>query len=569
MGYEGRFSSKNKQASSNVDELIASRNVENEAYEARKAAALAKIAAKKAAAAEASKKSAPAQDASVAPKQTSVEAPKQEIGIPAEETPAPVKKAPKKEAVPAENTPAKKKTSKKKKKKKKANRTITAIFYTVYFLIIIGFFGGMFFVNNWINNWLLEYEAAQPTASCNEVFTKLFADPDWATLYKMAGVEDGKFDGADSYAAYMKAKVGDTELTYAETSAGLSQGHKYLVKLGDETIGYFMLEDQKESVTDIPNWQLSELHMNVTRNHQVAILCLEGHKVTVNGITLDESYVTRISTTMAEKYLPAGTSGVSMQTYQVSGLMTEPEIIVTDANGNISTITYNPETAVYEEQTAVNTIGDEERERAQKTAETYGLYMIKEANYSGLAKYFDANSQIFKTITSMQLWMQKHYGFTFANQEVSEYCRYSDDLFSAKTSLSLNVKRSDGSVKEYTVDSTFFFKKYNSGWKCYDMTNVDVQQPISTVRLTFMSDGTVLDTDFYEEDTTTLTPPAISAPEGQVFSGWVKESYENGVKTLTLVFTPDEAGNVTIPEGTKLEPMVLYPLFENAEGAVG
>lgn len=561
MGYEGRFSSKNKEAASNIDELITSRNTEAEAAEARKAAALAKIAAKKAAA-EASK-AAPKDMPAAEP----VEAPKQEA--PLEETPAPVKKVPKKDAAPAEKTGAKKKSAKKKKKKKKANRTITAIFYTVYFLIIIAFFAGMFFVNNWINNWLLDYEAAQPTATCNEVFTRLFADPDWATLYKMVGAEDGKFDGAESYAAYMEAKVGSSELTFAETSAGLSQGHKYLVKLGDETIGYFMLEDQKESVTDIPNWQLSDLSLNITRNHQVQIQCLDGHKVSVNGITLDDSYVTRISTTMAEKYLPAGTKGVRMQTYLVDGLMTEPEIMVTDENGNISTITYNAETGVYEEQTAVNTMGEEERERAQKTAETYGLYMIKEANYSGLAKYFDANSQIFKTITGMQLWMQKHYGFTFANQEVSDYCRYSDDLFSAKASLSLNVKRSDGSTKEYTVDSTFFFKKYNSGWKCYDMTNVDVQQPISTVRLTFMSDDTVLSTDFYEEDITSLTAPSISAPAGKVFSGWVKETYENGVKTLTLVFTPDENGNVTIPEGTILEPMVLYPLFENVEGAVG
>jgi len=565
MSYEGRFSSNHKQSSSNVDELLASRKAEAEASEARKAAALAKIAAKKAA------KDTPRQD--IPAEQPPVhevpaeEAPKQ---APAEaEIPTPVKKAPKKEAVSGGNAPTKKKSTKKKKKKKKANRTVTAIFYTVYFLIIIAFFGGMYFVNNWINNWLLDYEAAQPTATCNEVFTRLFADPDWATIYKMAGAEDGKFDGAEEYASYMEAKAGSQELTYAETSAGLSQGHKYLVKLGDETIGYFMLEDQKESVTDIPNWQLSQLHIDVTRTEQVTIQCLEGHKVTVNGVPLDESYVTRISTTMAQKYLPAGTSGVSMQTYQVDGLMTTPEIVVTDENGNVSTLNYNAETDVYEEQTSVNTMGEEERERAQKTAETYGLYMIKEANYSGLAKYFDANSQIFKTITSMQLWMQKHYGYTFEGQEVSEYCRYSDDLFSAKASLSLNVKRSDGSVKEYTVDSTFFFKKYSSGWKCYDMTNVDVQQPISTVRLTFMSDGTVLDTDFYEEDITTLTPPVISAPEGQVFSGWVKETYENGVKTLTLVFTPDEAGNVTIPEGTKLEPMVLYPLFETVEGAVG
>ena len=59
----------------------------------------------------------------------------------------------------------------------------------------------------------------------------------------------------------------------------------------------------------------------------------------------------------------------------------------------------------------------------------------------------------------------------------------------------------------------------------------------------------------------------LSAPEGKVFSGWYKESTVDGRKELTIVFTPDENGKVVIPEGTTLEPMTLYPLFEDASEA--
>ena len=59
--------------------------------------------------------------------------------------------------------------------------------------------------------------------------------------------------------------------------------------------------------------------------------------------------------------------------------------------------------------------------------------------------------------------------------------------------------------------------------------------------------------------------PLLSVPAGKVFSGWMKETVSaNGSKTMSLVFVPDENGVVTIPSGTTLEPMVLYPLFENA-----
>lgn len=473
-----------------------------------------------------------------------------------------------KQEVYKEEAPAKKASKKSsKKKKKKANPTVTVIFYTCYFLLIIGFFGAMYFVTEWLDGWLVDYEASQPTAKCEEVFTRLFADPDWAAIYQSAGLEDTEFEGADAYAAYMAKKLEGNELTYAETSAGLTGGHKYLVKLGDETIGYFTLTDQSENLTDLPDWQLGEVSMNVTREESVLIRSQEGHTVTVNGVALDDSYTIEISSTLAEEYLPAGTTGLRMCLQQVEGLMAEPEIAVTDENGNASTVVYNAETGIYEEQTSATSIGPEEKERAQVTAETYGLYMIAKANSTSLAKYFDTSSQIYKTITKMELWMQSNKGYEFANQTVSEYCSYGDELFSARVSLSMNVTRSNDTVKEYTVDSTFFFEKQNGTWKCFDMTNVDIQEAVSTVRITFKNGDTVLDSRFYASDASEVSAPVLTAPEGKVLAGWYRVTVQdNGEKSYDLVFTPDENGGVSIPAGTTLEPMTLYPWFDDANG---
>ena len=62
-----------------------------------------------------------------------------------------------------------------------------------------------------------------------------------------------------------------------------------------------------------------------------------------------------------------------------------------------------------------------------------------------------------------------------------------------------------------------------------------------------------------------LTTQVLPIPEGKVFSGWVKETVgEDGKTTLTVMFTPDENGVVYLSEDTRLEPMVLYALFESA-----
>ena len=83
-----------------------------------------------------------------------------------------------------------------------------------------------------------------------------------------------------------------------------------------------------------------------------------------------------------------------------------------------------------------------------------------------------------------------------------------------------------------------------------------------------MDGENVLTTGFYDTDARDLTAPVLSAPEGKVFKGWVRKSVDdNGRTTLTVVFQPDENGHVSIPDGTTLEPMTLYALFEDASAA--
>ncbi len=550
--YQGKFDAKRKKGSVDPMELLAQRNAAPK-KEAPKKAAPAKptpdqeelLTRKKAAA------TAEALSRKSAPRQTS-----------AAENEVTARKTTGKQAAPIPEAP-----------RKKGPRTGGVIFYTFYFMFILLFFVAVYLGLQWLQSWLVDYEAAQPTAKSQQVFEQLFTDPDWGALYDAAAEEDTSYEGKDTFVAYMESKVGTTPMTYMETSAGLSRDKKYIVKLGEEKIASFTLVDKTQTgeglneIAAIPEWDLGSIELFYAREQSYLIQNLEGHTVYVNGVALDESFIIQKATTVATKYLPRPVAGVTLCTEQISGLLTVPTVTIQDENGSEMEVTYDAATRTFTERTEANTISSEEEQVVINAAKTYGLYMIEKASRAQVAKYFDTSSDAYTAIIGSKFGnFQDNSGYEFANETVSEYCRYADDLFSARVTLSLNVTRTDGSIKEFAIDSTLFFEKQSTGnWLAFEMTSVNVQEPVGEVRLTFMDGEEEVSSKFYDTNSTELTVPMVSAPEGKVFTGWVRENVEeDGTTTLTVVFTPDASGYVSIPSGTTLEPMTLHALFEDA-----
>ena len=453
-------------------------------------------------------------------------------------------------------------------KHRKGPRLGGVIFYTLYFMCILVFFVATFFGLQWLQGWLADYQAAQPTTKSQEVFDQLFSHPDWGALYDAAGIEDTPYEGKEQFVAYMENKVGDSQLTFKETSAGLSGDKKYFVLLGDEKIASFTLSGQTAAITDIPDWELGGVELFFDRSETFYIQNVDGHTVEVNGVPLDDSHVIQIATTAAAERLPIGVTGTSTCTQEISDLMAVPTVTIFDKSGKSMEVSYDAETHTFTEQTEANTISDSEREAALNAAKTNCLFMIEKASKADIAKYFDTSSDVYSVIVNLgNLWVQDNNGYRFTKEEVSDYARYSDDLFSAHVVLNLNVTRKDGTTKDFGYDQTLFFRKQDTGkWLVYDATNADVNAPVGKVRLTFMNGDTVLSSEFVKTDATELDTPLVSAPEGKVFIGWYRiDKYDNGT-TYTMVFDPDENGHVTIPNGTTLEPMTLYALFETPSG---
>ena len=461
------------------------------------------------------------------------------------------------------------------KQQRKGPRLGGMIFYTFYFLLIFVFFIGVFVTLNWLNGWLKDYEAAQPTVKCQQVFDQLFGNPDWAQLYRLAGDPTGtgtnkydtQFEGVNEYVTYMNNKVAGQELNYVETSAGIGTKKKYIVRLGSEKVATFTLNGytEEQKITAIPDWQLDGVEIFVNRQESIKIRKLENHVAYVNNQPLDDSYTIQIASTKADENLsPENRIRTSIQ--EVSGLLTTPELLVYDQTGAPIEVLYNPDSGMFEEQTDAIAMTEEERSAVFGALEAYAGFMINASgSRAAVAKYFDGSSSTYNDIIKMngELWMNSDRGHEFRNEEILGYTKHSDTLFSVRASMVMHVVNKDNTEKDFNVTQSMYFTNKNGKWVCTEMTNEDITAPVGEVRLTFCdSAGNVLSSEFHATDAQMLIAPIVEAPAGKVFSGWCTvETNDQGQKTWNLMFQPDETGTVSFSSEYTLTPMVLYPLF--------
>lgn len=455
-----------------------------------------------------------------------------------------------------------------KKRKLARNRRI---FYSIYFACIVLIISAFIFLMTPLHNWLVKFEASQPDAQCQQVYDLLFADPDWGVLYDLAGLEATEFEGKDEFIHYMTVKTANAtnpELTYSETSAGLSGDHKYLVYLDDEKIGSFMLNDVTPEGAEYNQWQLGKVELFFTRQQSTTVERLPGCTVLINGVALNEDYTVRTVFTKAEEYLPEGVHGYYREYQYIDGLLVHPATVeVVNASGETLPLIFDMDNNIYklDIEESNNMTADEEK-IVLDAAKANALYAIRAITAGELRKHFDPDTQIYKDICNTPTFIQSYssYQFNESVSSVTDFYRYSEDLFCARVTLQLDITRKDGTIKSLEMNTTYFMTRNAVGtYMVTNITNVELQQIIEQVRLSFEVDGTLMETRFVEISAQTVAVPRPIAPEGKVFKGWAMQTVaENGQITRTIVFVPGEGGIAQVPTDIALEPMTLYAVFE-------
>ncbi len=438
------------------------------------------------------------------------------------------------------------------------------IFWTCFFGFTFLFYLATYIGLGMLQGWLVNFEQAQPTAKSAEVFEAHFRSPDWEALYDLAGLESSNFEDKADFCAYMEAQVAGQELTMLETSTGLSQDKKYLIRLGEETISTFTLVDNAPEGSRVPDWQLGKIELLPKGSLSFRIRLEKGAVAYVNGVALGEDQAIMTAKLPLGSHVPTFAQVPELVVLRAEGLLTTPTVTIRGADGEEAQVRFEEETGTFLQADIAEELPQDRRELSMNALKAYVVYMATKGGGNNLAKYFDTASQTYKDLTSTDRRWTQEGQVGYSNETVEGYHSYGDDLFSVWAGLDLNITRPDGSVKTTRVEQTLFFTPNAKGsWVCYDMTSENLSLWETRVKLTFTQEGQELLSGYFLADGSDLTCPIVSAPEGKTFTGWVITTQDAaGNPVLKLMLTPDESGNVTLPAGATLEPMVLEPLFE-------
>lgn len=443
-------------------------------------------------------------------------------------------------------------------------------FYVILFLGIGLSLLGMKGKTNSLTVQLRNYEKLQPDAVSQQIFSQVFSSPNWAAIYDNTKVELNKFENKDAFVQFMNERVGAGPLTFQRGKDPEDGRLLYYILLNKDKVASFYLKNSSSNPQD-PKWQLDGMEVYFQAEDSYHIFASSDHIVKVNGVQLDDRYLLQRTGMKLTEDLGDLSKNVKLPgtcLYEVSNLLVKPQVTIEDQNGLQMEVSYDEETCTFSETVAAVSAPVEAKNLALNAVKTYCEFMIKKATRADLSKYFNPETDTYKAITASDLtWIQKESGHSTANEKIKDYVQLNNDHFSIRVSLTWQLERKDGSIKESPVDVTLVFGKEESGkWRCQRMTGVDFVESFHTVRVRFMHEETVISSLLVSSSDKTIQCPTVGIPEGRKLAGWVTVMQdENGHDYYQRVLEPDESGLCKVPDGLFEKPLDLYPVHVKAK----
>lgn len=243
--------------------------------------------------------------------------------------------------VPAAEKPKSEKPKKKGKKKHKKKKKSGAWFIVGLFLYAMVFLAGTYFGLKFLWGYLEAYEASRPantvTAYMDQLTKEYIVDQCQSVFENV----DHNLQPEEACRQLLMDEL-KQGIRYAKRSKECTDTRQvYVIKAGSTVVGQFAIEANEPDQYGFTTWKLAEesFDMSFITGTTKSITVPDCCTVTVNGVKLDESYITqdKIPYEQIKEYYKDYDLPCKV-TYQAGPLLGDFEMVVTDEDGTVLTI---------------------------------------------------------------------------------------------------------------------------------------------------------------------------------------------------------------------------------------
>ncbi len=328
---------------------------------------------------------------------------------------------------------------------------IHSTFYKIYFSFLAVFFVLLFAGAIALNVWLGEYNKGIPETVSEQFFTDNFLNLNVDNIILMSGITANEFETEDDLKAHLADLFSKDILTYTSISTGVNDtAKKYIVKSGEYKIASFTLKaDEKNDYYP----DTLELHLPHTALSEYKIL--NTSTLSINGVPVSQEYISSSENHSSADFLPDNVTAPQWVTYSIPGLTKNPEVTVTDRNGN------NPQLIDVDGVLCEDIVYDEPEsevvDRLVLAAKQYAICMQNDASKASVAKYLKKGTDLYSSFMSAEnMFVWNHSGYSFENEKVSEFFRYDENTVSCRISFTHCLHKAGYEDYKDHTDITYF-----------------------------------------------------------------------------------------------------------------
>ena len=374
-------------------------------------------------------------------------------------------------------------SKKKKGKKKLSGFTKFIIIYAaaLAFILIVGSIIFYIFLNM--------LEKSQPYNTAEEITAQFNSGSESLTEYLLENSDTAVSLEPDieTVIEYYVESIGADENTfsYVESSAYVEDAPAYNITLDGETIAEITLTYESKKMFGLKNWQLSSVNIAdyITGTLEYDVTVPAGSVVCVNGITLDDTYLTDEDET--PEILANVTEYIetvpSYDTYHITGLVNEPELTAEDPDGNALALSLSDDTYFGYTETSQEFI-DSVSDRVESAIRSWGTYFINKS-YT-LSSYMLSGTEWYVYIFGSDEVDPIYVGFYGSSKIASydftvltaeNYIQYTDDCFTVDVSyeMELTFNTSGYSDDNQNLYATWVWVKVDDVWYIADVSYLD------------------------------------------------------------------------------------------------